>query len=71
MHQRLHRALRHASDLRASLVLIVLIILRTRRRFQRRWDSMPGIVEIIEARKRRFNIWFTYYLYKDVHWIKQ
>ena len=68
-YRRLHHAIRQSSEIRALYVLLFVIFLRTWRRLQRKWNSLPNIIEVIDSIQRRFNVWFTYYLYNNAHWI--
>ena len=70
MNRRLHRAISEASELRAMLVLLVVLALRARHFLQLKYQSLPSLFEIIQHIQSRFNARLTYYLYKDhAHWL--
>lgn len=53
MKNRLHKAISSASELRALLVLFILLTLRLWRSLQFKYQSLPSILQIVEIIRAR------------------
>lgn len=70
MQRRLHRALNESSDIRAFIILVILLVIRTWRRFERVYRNSPSILELLERYHRWVDVKIYYLLYYDqAHWI--
>ncbi len=68
MKRRLHRALQSASELRALLVLIVLLSLRVWRIVQFKYRSLPNILQIVEHIRARV-LSSPLFDRRRIHWV--
>lgn len=70
MKDRLHRAIHSASELRAMLVLLVLLGLRVWRSFQIKYQSFPNIIEVREYIRAQVlsSPWFDRRK-PSIHWV--
>lgn len=70
MKRRLHRAIQSASELRALLVLIVLLSLRAWRTLQFKYQSLPNILQVVETIRARV-LSSPFFDRRRIHWVGQ
>ncbi len=67
--RRLYNTVRYSSDLRALVVLIIMLSLRAYRILQYKWYSLPSIIEVRNRIYNWFDSWISRITY-EAHWIK-